>query len=120
MSSLTRRGFFLRHTLKTPDAPDAIEKNKNSEVVIGKIADFPVGKKKKLERFHLTIESFPEGLRARSNHSNSQNKFYSIKANQFGELIVNQSEDWPAQLVFSILKLGPDDFDLSQEETDNE
>ena len=56
MSSLTRRGFFLRHILKSPDAPDAIEKNKNSEVVIGKIADFPVGKKKKLERFHLTIE----------------------------------------------------------------
>ena len=113
MSSFNRREFFLRNPVKNFDATEKIE---NSEVIIGKIADFPVGEKKLFEKFQLTVESFSEGLRARSSHNSCQNKFYSIKANQSGELIVNQSENWPAELVFSILTYGPVDFDSSQED----
>lgn len=106
MSNLSRRDFFTFNKKK---------KIENPEVVIGKIADFPVGKNKLIEEFRLTIESFSEGLRARLNNSN-ENTFYAIKANQTGELVVNRSENWPAELVFSILTYEPTSFDSSQED----
>lgn len=106
MSSLSRRDFFIGNKNK---------KFENPEVVIGKIADFPVGEKKLIEEFRLTIESFSQGLRARLNNS-KENTFYAIKANQTGEIIVNRSENWPAELVFSILTYEPTSFDSSQED----
>lgn len=113
MSSLSRREFFMGNLVKKFYADEKIE---NPEVIIGKIADFPIGEKKLLEKYQLTVESFSEGLRVRSNCFNSKGKFYSIKANQSGELIVDRSKSWPAELVFSILTYEPTDFDSPKED----
>lgn len=112
MSSFSRRELFLG-SLKKNSGTSGLQQQEKSEVVIGKIADFSVGEKKLLAQHQITVESFSEGLRVRSN--NNKNKFYSIKANQSGELIVNRSENWPPRLVFSILTYEPTEFDSSQE-----
>lgn len=113
MSSLSRREFFIGNLAKKFHANEKVEK---PEVVIGKIADFPIGEKKLLEKYQLTVESFSEGLRARSSSFSGKDKFYSIKANQLGELIVDRSKSWPAELVFSILTYEPTDFDSPKED----
>ncbi len=119
MSTLSRRAFFVG---KYIGKPAKIVKSENPEVMVGKIADFPVGEKKLLEKFQLVMESFSEGLRARansndnSNENNNKNKFFAIKVNQSGELVVNRSEYWLETQVFSILTYGPTSFDTLQED----
>ena len=126
MSALSRREFFLgsadkffsKKNLKNSIEIKKIEK---PEVVIGKVYDFPIGKKKLFQDLDIEIESFAEGLRARAIDTTQEvNKqifyaikqiFYAIKSNHLGELIVNRSEVWPAELVFSILKFEPETFD---------
>jgi hypothetical protein len=91
MTELSRRDFFLR-TFKRPENP---------EIIIGKIFDFPLGEKKILCQAKMIIESLPEGLRAQS--TEEENKFYPIKTNHVGELVVNRAETWTKAQVFSVL-----------------
>lgn len=113
MKTLSRREFFLKAIAK--DGNLQSKKNiKNSEVIVGRIADFPVGEKKILTSLQVVIESFSEGLRAQSIKDDSQ--FYSIKSNQTGELIVNYTEIWPANQAFSILTNSATYFDTQWED----
>jgi hypothetical protein len=113
MTTLSRRDFFLgpfSRTLKNQET----EPVGNFEVVVGRIFDFPIGKKKLLISFELEIESFPEGIRAQS--TEKERRYYSIKTNQIGELVVNRREIWSASQVFSLLTNEPVSLDLSLED----
>ena len=100
MSPVNRREFFIK-ALKGTDIGRNVATTRSSEFVVGKVVDFPLGEKRLLEPYQVTIESLPEGLQAQS--IENDNQFYSIKLNQFGELVVNRMEIWPATRVFSIL-----------------
>ncbi len=104
MTEMSRRDFFLK-TFKKKEQP---------EIIIGKIFDFPIGEKKILDNGRLIVESFPEGLRAQS--SEDQKKFYPIKTNHIGELVVNRAEVWPSGKVFSILTNEPTFLDILLED----
>ncbi|MFZ3228881.1 MAG: hypothetical protein WA160_01660 [Pseudobdellovibrio sp.] len=114
MSSLSRRDFFSGK-LFSKKVNDKLDED--LLVIIGKIADFPVGAKILQQKYQLLVESFSEGLRVRSNFiNNAENIFYSIKANQLGELCVNRAEAWPGHVVLSILTNEPTSFELSKGE----
>lgn len=103
MSSMSRRNFILG--ILTGTGKNPVGKNlETSEFLIGRIADFPVGQVKCLPQLDMTIESLPEGLRARSA---SGRPFYSIETKQAGELIVNRAKIWPSSQVFSVLTSEP-------------
>lgn len=113
MTSISRRDFFLK-ALRNSGERQSQEPIANPEVVIGRLVDFPVGTKKVLTPFQMVIESLPEGLRAQS--VENDHKFYSIKSNQVGELVVNRMDIWPASQVFSILTNEPAYFDAFRED----
>lgn len=91
MTSMSRRDFFLK----------SFRKPENPEIIIGKIFDYPLGEKRILTQAKMIIESLPEGLRAQS--LEEENKFYPIKTNHVGELVVNRAETWTKAQVFSVL-----------------
>lgn len=82
--------------------------------MIGKIADFPVGREKPFDSGLLIVESLPEGLRARS--TGNDFLYFEIKAGPIGELMVNRAEIWPANRVFSIMTAGPASLETHLEE----
>jgi hypothetical protein len=136
MNSISRRDFFVNtvkravnkvrvHELKAEtkmevETDTERDSEPRTEVVIGRIMKFPLGEKKFLPQLHLAIESLPEGIRAQSTqsiNSNRQDKeFYSIKVNQFGELVVNFKEIWSENQVFSLLTNEPTYTDSPREE----
>ena len=75
------------------------------EIVIGRIGDFPLGEKRLFSDFQVYIESMPEGMRAKSSQIDGQ--YFSIRMNQFGELIVNRSENWTEEDIFSVITNEP-------------
>ena len=113
MTAMSRRDFFLKALVNSEERqmPEPIE---NPEVVVGRVVDFPVGAKRVLMPCQVLVESLPEGLRAQS--LENDRKFYSIKSNQIGELVVNRRDIWPASQVFSILTNEPTYFDTSTED----
>jgi hypothetical protein len=109
---MSRRDFFLSRFAKA-----GMKKNvdifHNPEVVIGKIVDFPIGKKILLSSMGVQVESLPEGLRVQS--TTNERQFYPIRANQVGELIINRRENWPASQVLCLLTNEPACLEKSRE-----
>lgn len=87
---------------KTP-APALEQRNaiELSNLKIGKISDFPVGIEMPVGSNSLLVESLAEGLRIRS--ISEAHIYYAIFANAYGELSVNCTVTWPADMVYSIL-----------------
>lgn len=105
MKTNNRREYALGF-LKLFSEEDASTKNgSKKEVVIGKVSDFPLGVKKNLDAQQICVESLPEGLRVQS--SKILNRFYGIKLSSMGEIVVDYSQVWAADEVFSIMTNEP-------------
>lgn len=112
MKLMSRRDLFFK-TLEAvkprePVTPDC------REIIVGRVVDFPPGARKLLFEKEVYIESLPEGLRAQS--AQCENQYFLIRTNQFGELIVNLKEEWPAETVFSVMTNEPSGLDKSEED----
>ena len=76
-------------------------------VEIGNISRFPLGGERVAGSGTVMVESFPEGLRARSYSlgftKGGVTRYLAIRSNASGGLIVDRSETWPADRVYSLL-----------------
>ena len=124
MKAMNRRNFLRGTFLGEGDAPKhpvgggkpatAARPAVAERVVIGRLADFPVGEIRRLEALGLEIESLPEGLRARA--LGLPEIYCAITAGPAGELMAGRAETWPRDRVFSALINGSAGLDTGTEE----
>lgn len=103
MRSMSRREMLS--TVFGKAKPTTSLQTETKEMVIGRIRDFPLGEKRVFSNFQICVEAFPEGMRAQSSQIDGQ--YFAIRMNQFGELVVNRSEVWVEEDIFSVITNEP-------------
>lgn len=105
MKANNRREYALGFLKLFTEDSESSKSDSKKEVAIGKVSDFPLGIKKNLDAQQICVESLPEGLRVQSNKDSS--RFYGIKLGSKGEIVVDYSQVWAADEVFSIMTNEP-------------
>ncbi len=108
MRKFSRRDLF---SLNRELTLNPVVTEKNTDVVVGRLFDFPLGEQKILPALNIIIESLPEGLRAHSTENIDQ--YYALKENTSGELVLSLKELWPANRVYSFLTNAPIDLKIA-------
>ncbi|MEO6096052.1 MAG: hypothetical protein ABIW76_10295 [Fibrobacteria bacterium] len=101
MKPIDRRDFLFGAFHASPQAAPA------GPVDIGRISHYPLGEERLAGSGTVMVESHPEGLRARSYRpglaGGIADQYFAIRSDPSGGLIVDRSETWPADRVYSIL-----------------
>ena len=104
MKALSRRELLLCGSTRAATTGHE-EQRADSEVIVGRVRDFPPVGKKILPSSRLEVDSMPEGVRVRS--CDNAGQYFSVSMNARGELVVNRSIHWTAGDVYSVLTNGP-------------